>query len=40
MLQRGDDATEGAFAGPLIFNDFEISGEIAVFLSIGDNCNV
>jgi len=39
MLQRSDDAAEGAFAGPMIFNDFEFCVEVGVFLSTGDNCN-
>jgi hypothetical protein len=39
MLQRSDDAAEGPFAGPAIFNDFEVVVEVDVFLSVGDNCN-
>ena len=39
MLQRGDDAAERAFAGPLICNDFEIAAEVAVFLGGGNNGN-
>jgi len=40
VLQRGDDAAEGAFAGPLIFDDFEVAVEVRVFLSAGDDRNV
>jgi len=40
MLQRGDDAAEGALAGPLIFDDFEFGAKVGVFLSGGDNRNV
>ena len=39
MLQRGDDAAEGAFAGPAIFNDLEFTVEVTVFLGAGDNGN-
>src|SRR6202022_1509273 len=39
MLQRGDDAAERAFAGPAVFDGFEFTVEVAVFLSTGDNGN-
>ena len=39
MLQRGDDAAEGPFARPAIFNDFEFPAEVDVFLGAGDNSN-
>src|ERR1700688_3986163 len=37
MLQSGNDASERPFSRPEIFNDLQISGEIAVFLRAGDN---
>jgi hypothetical protein len=39
MLQRGDNAAEGAFAGPAIFNDWEFTIEASVFLRATDNGN-
>jgi hypothetical protein len=39
MLQRGDNAAEGPFAGPAIFNDLEFTVEASVFLRAGDNGN-
>jgi len=40
MLQRGDNASEGAFAGPAIFNDFEFCAEAEVFLGLAYNGHI
>jgi hypothetical protein len=39
VLQRGDDAPEWTFAGPLIFDRFQISAKVAVLTIASDNQN-
>jgi hypothetical protein len=38
-MQRSNDAAEGPFAGPAIFDDFDVTVEAGIFLSAGNNRN-
>ena len=40
MLQSGDHAAEGPFAGPLIFDRFQISAKVAVLAVTSDDHNI